>query len=240
MGNFRELTNRAVGRGAVSAHRRTRELRFLRSVMMLTIGPVRVSTCSAAIAVAVWGTGNMGSTAIRSVTAFPGLRTDRCHHVVARTKPAGTPRPSPASTAPTGVVASTDVDAVLVALRRRRLHGLRRHPARGGDRRHRALPARGRARRHPVAVLALRPALGPAGMGGPAHRGRRARAEPRCWSAVSTRAGPTMRSRSPRPGCAPASTPSHCQEIFDYSTYDQPLRGAGLLRIRRPRWTRPR
>ena len=77
------------------------------------------------------------------------------------------PRPRRPGSSPT-----TDVDAVLARLRRRRLHGLRRHPARRGDRRHRALPARGHARRHPLAVLALRPALGAAGMGRAADRGR--------------------------------------------------------------------
>jgi 2,4-diaminopentanoate dehydrogenase len=62
--------------------------------------------------VAVWGTGNMGSTAIRSVTAFPGLEL------------AGVITSSPdkegrdAATfagldSPTGVTATTDVDAAL-------------------------------------------------------------------------------------------------------------------------------
>ena len=72
-----------------------------------------------------------------------------------------------------GVAATTDVDAALAELRRRRLHGLRRHPPRGGGQRHRAVPAGGRARRDAVAVLALRPALRAAGMGRAADRGRR-------------------------------------------------------------------
>ncbi|ANI37549.1 NAD(P)H-dependent amine dehydrogenase family protein [Mycolicibacterium vaccae] len=66
----------------------------------------------AATAVAVWGTGNMGSTAIRSVTAFPGLELTGV--LTSSEDKAGRDAASFAGlSAPTGVVAGTDVDAVL-------------------------------------------------------------------------------------------------------------------------------
>ncbi|MGV0714297.1 dihydrodipicolinate reductase [Mycolicibacterium sp. XJ662] len=62
--------------------------------------------------VAVWGTGNMGSAAIRSTVAFPGLRL--CGIVTSSPDKAGRDAASFAGLdRPTGVTASTDVDAVL-------------------------------------------------------------------------------------------------------------------------------
>src|SRR6185295_2580550 len=62
--------------------------------------------------VAVWGTGNMGSTAIRSVTAFPGLELSGV--ITSSTDKQGRDAATFAGlVAPTGVTASTDVDAVL-------------------------------------------------------------------------------------------------------------------------------
>ncbi|OBJ95372.1 dihydrodipicolinate reductase [Mycolicibacterium fortuitum] len=62
--------------------------------------------------VAVWGTGNMGATAIRSVTAFPGLE------LAAVITSSGDKAGRDAATfakldAPTGVTATTDVEAAL-------------------------------------------------------------------------------------------------------------------------------
>ncbi|WP_370500349.1 dihydrodipicolinate reductase [Mycolicibacterium sp. jd] len=66
----------------------------------------------ATTAVAVWGTGNMGATAIRSVTAFPGLHLAGL--ITSSDDKAGRDAASFARLdAPTGVTASTDVDAVL-------------------------------------------------------------------------------------------------------------------------------
>ncbi|UXA18374.1 dihydrodipicolinate reductase [Mycobacterium sp. SMC-4] len=62
--------------------------------------------------VAVWGTGNMGATAIRSLTAFPGLRLAAV--VTSSADKAGRDAATLAGLAePTGITATTDVDAVL-------------------------------------------------------------------------------------------------------------------------------
>ncbi|KWX56763.1 dihydrodipicolinate reductase [Mycobacterium sp. NAZ190054] len=66
----------------------------------------------ATTAVAVWGTGNMGATAIRSLTAFPGLHLAGL--ITSSGDKAGTDAASFAGLgAPTGITADTDVDAVL-------------------------------------------------------------------------------------------------------------------------------
>ncbi|CAN3126544.1 dihydrodipicolinate reductase [Mycobacterium sp. smrl_JER01] len=66
----------------------------------------------ASTAVAVWGTGNMGATAIRSVTAFPGLALAGV--ITSSADKAGRDAASFAGLdAPTGITAGTDVDAVL-------------------------------------------------------------------------------------------------------------------------------
>ncbi|MCV7162119.1 NAD(P)H-dependent amine dehydrogenase family protein [Mycolicibacterium brisbanense] len=62
--------------------------------------------------IAVWGTGNMGSTAIRSTVAFPGLELAAV--VTSTPDKAGRDAASFAGLdAPTGVAATTDVDAAL-------------------------------------------------------------------------------------------------------------------------------
>ena len=104
--------------------------------------------------VAVWGTGNMGSTAIRSAVAFPGLRLTGV--ITSSEDKAG----RDASTfalleSPTGVVATTDVDAALAECDAVAYMASGDIRARGSRQRHRAVPARRRARRHAVAVLAL-------------------------------------------------------------------------------------
>jgi len=95
----------------------------------------------------------MGSTAIRSALAFPGLGL--CGIITSSESKEGMDAAEFVGLdQPTGVAATTDVDAASPTAMRR-LHGLGRHPARRGRQRHRALPARGQARRHAVAVLAL-------------------------------------------------------------------------------------
>ena len=126
-----------------------------------------------------------------------------------------------------------------VALRRRRLHGLRGHPARGGARRHRALPARGRPTSSPRRCTRSTTRARPRRNGWTGSPRPRPTAEPRCWSAVSTRAGPTMRSRSPRPGCVPASTPSPARRSSTTRPTTSPTR-CGSPADSAPRWTRPR
>ena len=67
-----------------------------------------------AIGVAVWGTGNMGSTSIRSVTAFPGLRLTGV--ITSSQDKAGTDAAAFGGLdGPTGVTLTTDVDAALAA-----------------------------------------------------------------------------------------------------------------------------
>ncbi|MBB2988766.1 hypothetical protein FHR72_000223 [Mycolicibacterium iranicum] len=67
-----------------------------------------------AIGVAVWGTGNMGATSIRSLTAFPGLRLTGV--ITSSDEKAGRDAGSFAGLdTDTGVTATTDVDAALGA-----------------------------------------------------------------------------------------------------------------------------
>ncbi|ORA39101.1 dihydrodipicolinate reductase [Mycobacterium aquaticum] len=64
--------------------------------------------------IAVWGTGNMGSTAIRSAVAFPGLELSAV--ITSTPDKAGRDAASFAKLdAPTGIAATTDVDAALEA-----------------------------------------------------------------------------------------------------------------------------
>ena len=107
----------------------------------------------------------MGSTAIRSAVAFPGLRLTGV--ITSSADKAGRDAGTFALLeSPTGVVATTDVDAALAEC------DAVAYMASGDIRpeerqRHRAVPARRRARRHALAVLALRPSLRTAGVGGP-------------------------------------------------------------------------
>ena len=62
--------------------------------------------------VAVWGTGNMGSTAIRSALAFPGLALSAI--ITSTDSKAGMDAAEFVGLdSPTGVVATTNVDAAL-------------------------------------------------------------------------------------------------------------------------------
>jgi hypothetical protein len=68
--------------------------------------------CRMSQRVAVWGTGNMGATAIRSLLGFPGLALTAV--VTSASEKAGLDAGSFAGLAePTGIVATTDVDAAL-------------------------------------------------------------------------------------------------------------------------------
>ena len=67
------------------------------------------------LGVAVWGTGNMGATSIRSVTAFPGLRLTGV--ITSSEDKAGRDAARFAGLdSDTGVAASTDVDATFDAV----------------------------------------------------------------------------------------------------------------------------
>lgn len=69
---------------------------------------------ASSIGVAVWGTGNMGATAIRSLTAFPGLRLTAV--LTSSDDKAGRDAATFAGLdAPTGIKATTDVETVLAA-----------------------------------------------------------------------------------------------------------------------------
>lgn len=99
-----DLPKRLVGR---------RELRLNLDVMSATIGfgtPVRVGRMTR---VAVWGTGNMGAAAIRSALAFPGLELT----AVITSTPDKANRDAAefaGLAAPTGVAVSLDVGAALL------------------------------------------------------------------------------------------------------------------------------
>ncbi|OMC04437.1 dihydrodipicolinate reductase [Mycobacterium sp. NS-7484] len=62
--------------------------------------------------IAVWGTGNMGATAIRSATAFPGLQLSAVI-TSSEDKAGGDAAAFAGLDAPTGVIATTDVDTAL-------------------------------------------------------------------------------------------------------------------------------
>jgi hypothetical protein len=170
--------------------------------------------------VAVWGTGNMGSTAIRSVTAFPGLELSG----VITSSPDKEGRDAATFAgldAPTGVAASTDVDAVLsdsdaVA-----------YMASGDIRPDDAVNDIERCLR--AGVLVVTPSL---------YSLYDPRSAPQEWvdrlTAAAEQGGATLLVSGVDPGwandalavlaaglCTRIRTIS-CQEIFDYSTYDQP------------------
>jgi 2,4-diaminopentanoate dehydrogenase len=170
--------------------------------------------------VAVWGTGNMGSTAIRSVTAFPGLELSG----VITSSPDKEGRDAATFAglaAPTGVTASTDVDAVLsdsdaVA-----------YMASGDVRPDDAVNDIERCLR--AGVLVVTPSL---------YSLYDPRSAPKEWvdrlTAAAEHGGATLLVSGVDPGwandalavlaaglCTRIRTIS-CQEIFDYSTYDQP------------------
>ena len=126
--------------------------------------------------------------------------------------------------------------------RRGRLHGVGRRPARRRRRpTSRGACARGRGRRHPGALRALRP---------------RATRPPSCASpllAAAKEGGARAVRQRRRPGlgqrraarCWSARWPApidqvRCQEIFDYSTYDAARRGALRSSAWASRWTTSR
>ena len=160
----------------------------------------------------------MGSTAIRSALAFPGLASPASSRP-RRTRPVRDAADFAALDTPTGVGRDDGRRRRARRLRCRRLHGLRRHPARRGRQRHRAVPAGGQ---HVVtpSLYSLYDPVRAAGMGRAADRAPR-RAARRCSSAGWTRAGATTRSVIAAGLCTRIRTIA-CQEIFDYSTYDQP------------------
>ena len=170
--------------------------------------------------VAVWGTGNMGSTAIRSVAAFPGLEL------------AGVITSSPdkegrdAATfagldSPTGVTATTDVDAALS------VSDAVAYMASGDVRPDDAINDIVRCLRAGVHVVT--PSL---------YSLYDPRSAPREWvdrlTSAAEEGGATLLVSGVDPGWANDALAVmaaglctrirsiHCQEIFDYSTYDQP------------------
>ena len=169
--------------------------------------------------VAVWGTGNMGATSIRSAVAFPGLRLTGV--ITSSADKVGRDAAAFArSTADRCRPPRTDVDAVLAGC------DAVAYMASGDIRPEEAIAtssdACGRgARRHAVAVLALRPALGAAGVGRAPHPRRRGgrghTARQRCRPGLGNDALAVIAA-----GLCTRIRSIHCQEIFDYSTYDQP------------------
>jgi hypothetical protein len=170
--------------------------------------------------VAVWGTGNMGSTAIRSVTAFPGLALSG----VITSSPDKAGRDAAAFAGldePTGVTATTDVDAALA------VSDAVAYMASGDIRPDEAVNDIERCLRAGVHVVT--PSL---------YSLYDPRSAPQEWvdrlTAAAEEGGSTLLVSGVDPGwandalavlaaglCTRIRT-IHCQEIFDYSTYNQP------------------
>ena len=172
------------------------------------------------IGVAVWGTGNMGSTAIRSVTAFPGLRLTGV--ITSSDDKAGTDAAAFAGLdADTGIAATTDVDAALADC------DAVAYMASGDIRPDEAIADIERCLRAGTHVVT--PSL---------YSLYDPRSAPPEWverlTAAAEEGGATLLVSGVDPGwgndalavtaaglCTRISTIT-CQEIFDYSTYDQP------------------
>ena len=170
--------------------------------------------------VAVWGTGNMGSTAIRSAAAFPGLELA----AVITSSPAkeGADAATFAGLAsPTGIAATTDVDAALAVC------DAVAYMASGDIRPDEAVNDIERCLRAGVHVVT--PSL---------YSLYDPRSAPQEWvdrlTAAAEEGGATLLVSGVDPGwandalavmaaglCTRIRT-IRCQEIFDYSTYDQP------------------
>ena len=170
--------------------------------------------------VAVWGTGNMGSTAIRSVTAFPGLELA----AVITSSPDKEGRDAAAFAglaSPTGIVATTDVDAALS------VSDAVAYMASGDVRPDDAINDIVRCLRAGAHVVT--PSL---------YSLYDPRSAPQEWvdrlTAAAEEGGATLLVSGVDPGwandalavmaaglCTRIKT-IYCQEIFDYSTYDQP------------------
>ncbi len=121
--------------------------------------------------IAVWGTGNMGATAIRSATAFPGLELAAV--ITSSPDKAGRDAATFAKLdGLTGVSATTDVDAALAQC------DAVAYMSSGDIRPEEAIVEIERCLRAgkqvvtPSLLLALRPGLGSDGVGRPADRGR--------------------------------------------------------------------
>ena len=188
------------------------------------------------IATVVWGTGNVGRAAIRAVEAHPGLEArggtrPRPRQGRPRRGRSGRARPRPGGRR---------------HRRRRRGAGRRRrgavvYAASGDIRPDDALADIVRAIRA-GAVVVVTPrstrsttrATPRRSCGSPCSPPWR-RAAARCSSPASTRAGATTCCRCWSAGSARPSTCIRCQEIFDYSTYDQPeARSAYLVGMGQP------
>ena len=143
--------------------------------------------------VAVWGMGNMGRTAIRSAVAFPGLRLSGV--ITSSPEKTGADAATFAGLdTSTGVAATTDIDAALAG------SDAVAYMASGDTRPDEAVNDIERCLRAGVHVVTRRsirfttrdPHRRSGSPGSPLPRSP---AAPRCWSAASTRGGPTTRWR---------------------------------------------
>jgi hypothetical protein len=170
--------------------------------------------------VVVWGTGNMGSTAIRSTLAFPGL--ELCGVITSSPDKVGRDAASFAGLdAESGILATTDVDSALATC------DAVAYMASGDIRPDDAVADIERCLRAGAHVVT--PSL---------YSLYDPRSAPREWvdrlTAAAEEGGSTLLVSGVDPGwandalavmaaglCTRIKT-IHCQEIFDYSTYDQP------------------
>jgi len=170
--------------------------------------------------VAVWGTGNMGATAIRSAVAFPGLTLSGV--ITSSPDKAGRDAAGFAGLPePTGVTATTDVGAALADC------DAVAYMASGDIRPDDAITDIERCLR--AGVLVVTPSL---------YSLYDPRSAPKEWvdrlTAAAEQGGATLLVSGVDPGWANDALAVmaaglctriraiHCQEIFDYSTYDQP------------------
>ena len=191
------------------------------------------------LGVAVWGTGNMGATAIRSVTAFPGSASDGRHHVVAgqgRQGRGDVRRPGlrhrGGGHAPTSTPCWRDCDAVA-------------YMASGDIRPDEAVADIERclrAGKHvvtPSLYSLYDPRVRPAGVGRPAHRGRRGRRR----DAARQRRRPRLGQRRARGDRRGPVHPHHSPSTARRSSTTRPTTSRTRSRCRAgsaARWTRRR
>ena len=163
----------------------------------------------------------MGSTAIRSAVAFPGLKLSGV--ITSSPDKEGKDAATFARLdAETGVSATTDVDAALAGC------DAVAYMASGDIRPDEAIADIERclrAGKHvvtPSLYSLYDPRSGAAGVGGAPHRGRRGGRRVTARQRRGPGLGQRRARRHRRRACAPGSESIHCQEIFDYSTYNQP------------------
>ncbi len=176
---------------------------------------------STSIRVVVWGTGNVGRAAIRAVDAHPDL--DLAGVIVHDAAKVGRDAGDLSDVGRTLGVAATDDISQALAIADAVVYAASGdiRPDDALDRHHPRNPGRGH-RGEPFALRAVRPDLCAAGAAGPGPRGDRRRRRLAVRVRHRPRAGATTSCPMLASGLASTIDQVRCQEIFDYTTYDQP------------------